>query len=101
MLKSEGKRNNRVVENMLTWSHTGFNVYCGNTIWPDNDEGLENPARYIIRASFSQERMTYISAHDSPTGVAGVLYASKDEKTHKLFQALDWLAQLTTHIYRK
>ena len=27
MLKSEGKINNRVIENMLTWRHIGFNVY--------------------------------------------------------------------------
>jgi hypothetical protein len=40
-------------------------VYCGNAIWPHNEEGLENLARYIIRASFSQERMTYIAADDS------------------------------------
>ncbi len=40
-------------------------MYCGNAIWPHNEEGLENLARYIIRASFSQERMTYIAADDS------------------------------------
>ena len=44
ILKSEGKINNRVIENMLTWRHTGFNVFCRNRIWPDNDEGLENLA---------------------------------------------------------
>jgi hypothetical protein len=46
----------------LNWYHSGFNVYCGNAICPHNEEGLENLARYIIRASFSQERMTYIAA---------------------------------------
>ena len=75
-----------------------FNVYCGNAIWPHNDEGLENLARYIIRASFSQERMTYIPDDQSADGVAKVIYDSKDGKTTKTFDALDWLAQLTTHI---
>jgi hypothetical protein len=28
------------------------------TIWPHDEDELENPARYIVRASFSQERMT-------------------------------------------
>ncbi len=60
MLKAEGKINDTVIENMLNWHHSGFNVYCGNSIWPHNDGGLEKLARYIIRASFSQERMTYI-----------------------------------------
>jgi len=60
--------------------------------------GLESLARYIIRASFSQERMTYIAAKDSSDRVAKVIYQSKDSKTTKTFDALDWLAQLTVHI---
>ena len=53
MLKAEGKINSAVIENMLTWRHSGFNVYCGPTIWPNNDKSLEDLARYIIRACFS------------------------------------------------
>ncbi|MBW1995959.1 MAG: transposase [Deltaproteobacteria bacterium] len=45
MLKEEGKINDTVIENMLTWHHSGFNIYCGNAIWPHNEEGLENLAR--------------------------------------------------------
>jgi hypothetical protein len=101
MLKAEGKINDVVIENMMNWHHSGFNVYCGNAIWPHNEEGLENLARYIIRASFSQERMTYIAADDSTDGVAKVLYESKDGKATKTFDALDWLAQLVTHIPTK
>lgn len=52
--------NDAVIENILCWRHSGFNVYCGPTIWPNNDQGLEYLARYIIRACFSQERMTYL-----------------------------------------
>jgi hypothetical protein len=76
-------------------------VYCGKAIWPHNEEGLENLARYIIRASFSQERMTYIAADESVDGTAKVIYESKDAKTSKTFDALDWLAQLVTHIPNK
>ena len=56
MLKAEGKITDVIIENMMNWRHSGFNVYCGKAIWPHNEEGLENLARYIIRASFSQER---------------------------------------------
>jgi hypothetical protein len=109
MLKAESKITDVVIENMMNWRHSGFNVYCGNAIWPHNQEGLENLARYIIRASFSQERMTYVAAQDSSDGVAKVIYQSKDAKTTKTFdapvsstgQALDWLAQLVTHIPNK
>jgi hypothetical protein len=101
MLKAEGKINDVVIENMMNWHHSGFNVYCGKAIWPHNQEGLESLARYIIRASFSQERMTYIAAKDSSDRVAKVIYQSKDAKTTKTFDALDWLAQLVSHIPNK
>ena len=45
--------------------------------------------------------MTYVAAQDSSDGVAKVIYQSKDAKTTKTFDALDWLAQLVTHIPNK
>ena len=49
---------------------------------------MENLARYIIRASFSQERMTYIPDE------ATVIYQSKDGKEEKVFDALEWIAAM-------
>jgi hypothetical protein len=40
MLKAEGKITDSVIENMLSWHHSGFNVYCGNAVWPHNEEAL-------------------------------------------------------------
>ncbi len=45
--------------------------------------------------------MTYIPVHESSDRVSKVIYASKDGKTSKTFDALDWLAQLVTHIPNK
>ena len=45
--------------------------------------------------------MTYITAQDSSDGLAKVIYQSKDAKTTKTFDALDWLAQLVSHIPNK
>ncbi len=53
---------------------------------------MENLARYIIRASFSQERMTYLPEESKIT------YRSKDNRQEKTFQALDWLAAMCSHI---
>jgi len=101
MLKAEGKINDAVIENMMSWRHSGFNIYCGNAIWPHDEKGLEDLARYLVRASFSQERMTYIPADQSSDNIAKVIYQSKDAKTSKTFDALKWLAQLITHIPNK
>jgi hypothetical protein len=98
MLRKEGKINDAVIENMLSWHHSGFHVYVGDRIEPDDKTGLGNLARYIIRACFSQERLVYIPAEKSHDGVAKVIYTSKNRKSRKVFNALDWLARLVTHI---
>ena len=67
------------------WHHSGFNVFCGPRIQPGDAEAMENLARYIIRASFSQERMTYIPDESK------VVYRAKDNKKEKTFDALEWL----------
>ncbi|WP_155310521.1 transposase [Desulfosarcina ovata] len=82
----------------MSWHHSGFHVHIGERIWPEDEKGLENLARYIIRACFSQERMVYIPVTEATDGVAKVIYTSKDGKTRKTFDALDWLAHLVTHV---
>ena len=101
MLKAEGKICDAVIENMMAWRHSGFNVYCGPAIWPDTPEAIEDLARYIVRACFSQERMTDIPAADTADGLAKVIYTSKERRDSQTFHALDWLAQLVTHIPNK
>jgi len=86
--------------------HSGFNVYCSPRIQPGDEQAIEeNIARYIIRASFSQEGMT-------PYHVRGRLYIPEESKVNyqskacprprsgngkeeKVFDALEWPALLT------
>jgi hypothetical protein len=92
------KINDATLENMLSWHHSGFHVYVGNKIWPDDEAGLENLAKYIVRACFSQEGMIYIPVEKLSDGAARVICTSKDGRSRKTFDALDWLALLVTHI---
>jgi hypothetical protein len=80
---------------MDKWRHTGFNVFCGLRILPWQKRSMENLARYIIRASFSQERMTYIRDE------AKVIYQSKDVREEKIFDALEWPALLNRVPFRE
>jgi hypothetical protein len=57
-------------------------------VYPADETAMENLARYIIRSSFSQERMTYLRDESK------VVYQSKDGKQTKTFDALEWLALL-------
>jgi len=80
---------------VMSWRHSGFNVFCGPRNQPGEEEAMENLARYIIRASFSQERMTYVPEESK------VIYKSKDGKKEKTFDALEWLAAMCSHIPNK
>ncbi len=60
MLLRKGKITEEVVKLIMSWRHSGFNVYCGPRIQPGDEEAMENLARHVVRASFSQERMTYL-----------------------------------------
>ena len=98
MLKKEEKITDAVIENIMSWHHSGFHVHISERIWPEDQQGLENLARYIIRACFSQERMVYIPVPESIDGVAKVINTSKHGRSRKTFDALDWLAHLVTHV---
>ena len=75
---------------LMSWRHSGFNVFCGSRIQTGDETAMENLARYIIRASFSQERMTYIPEESE------VIYRSKDGTEEKVFDALEWPRQKAT-----
>jgi len=92
MLLNKGKITKEMIAMLSSGRHSGFNVFCGNRISPTDDTAMENLARYIIRASFSQERMQYLDQEGT------VVYTSKDGETTKNFPALEWLAAMCSHI---
>jgi hypothetical protein len=95
MLLRNGKITEEVVRLILSWRHSGFNVGCGHRIQTGDEEAMENLARYIVRASFSQERMTYIPEESK------VLYRSRDGKNEKTFDAIERLAAMCSHVPNK
>jgi hypothetical protein len=95
MLLSKGKITRDMITLLDKWRHTGFNVFSGPRILPRNEKSMENLARYIIRASFSRERMTY----RRETGQ--VEYRSKDGSQRKVFDALEWLAAMCSQVPTK
>ena len=92
MLLAKEKITEEMIRMLSSWRHSGFHVFCGNRISPNDKPAMENLARYIIRASFSQERMRYLDQEGK------VVYASKDGKSIKVFPAMEWLAAICSHI---
>jgi Putative transposase len=92
MLLSEGKITEGLVRMLMSWRHSGFNVISGPWIYPREETAIENLARYVIRASFSQERVSYVEKD----GI--VVCRSKDGAEQKVFDALEWLAAICSHV---
>ena len=59
---------------------------------PAERRECDGEPRYIIRASFSQERMQYLA--DEGT----VIYSAKGGKDRKVFDAPEWLAAMCSHV---
>jgi hypothetical protein len=95
MLKKRALITDSIIKLILSWHHSGFNVYCTERIYPRETKSMENLARYIIRASFSQDRLNYIR-EDSK-----VIYKSKKESETKEFDAVDFIANIASHIPNK
>jgi len=92
MLLNKGKIPEEMIRMLSAWKHSGFHVFCRNRISPDDETAMENLARYIIRTSFSPERMQCLDQEGK------VIYTAKDKKTCKVFPALEWLAAMCSHI---
>jgi len=80
MLLDKGKMTQEMIAMLSSWRHSGFNIFCGNRISPNDDTAMENLARFIIRASFSQERIQYLDQERT------VVYASRDGATTRNFR---------------
>jgi len=100
MLLNKGKITKELIAMLSSWRHSGFQVFCGNRILPNDETAMENLARYIIRASFSQERMRYLEKEGMVVYKAKACagHRSGDGKDQKTFPALEWLAAMCSHI---
>ena len=48
MLLKKGKINKDLISMLLSWRHSGFNVFYGRRIYPRDETAMENLARYIV-----------------------------------------------------
>ena len=99
MLLSEKKISRELVDKLLSWKNSGFNIHNQVKIQTYDSHGRESLAQYILRSPFSQQKMTY------RTDTKTVLYRSKMNPNLKrnfaLFPVLDWIAEITAHIPNK
>jgi hypothetical protein len=58
--KAKEKITREMIDMLSKWLNYSFHVFCGNYISSNDDTAIESLSRYIIRASFSQERMQHL-----------------------------------------
>ncbi len=59
MLKEEGKIDDDIIKKLMDWRHSGFSVHNKARIARDDEKGRVALAQYIIRNTFSLEKLTY------------------------------------------
>ena len=100
MLKEEGRINDDIITNLLSWRHSGFSVDNSVRIAADNQDGKITLAQYIIRNTFSVDKLTY----NEQSGM--VIYNSKmthgkEKKIFEVYTAEEFIAAVTQHIPSK
>jgi hypothetical protein len=93
MMMEKDKIHEDIVEKLTSWTNSGFNVHTGDEMGPGERKARERAARYLVRASVSLEKMTYVPQQGKV--VYGNSGNSVDTKT---YDALDFLALLSCHI---
>ena len=78
-------------QKLRAWHPSGFGVYRGRPIDPDDRPALERLAAYILRPSFAASRLHY----DPEQGRIEYRTAKGVRRT---LDALDWIALVTSHI---
>jgi hypothetical protein len=99
LLQDEGLLSEERTALLLSWRHTGFSVHTGVRVEPEDTQGLERLARYILRPPISLERMQW-------DGRGEVSYRRKSghdgvgpcAAAHEALDPPDFLARVIMHI---
>ncbi|MBI5412366.1 transposase [Candidatus Peregrinibacteria bacterium] len=90
MLKDEGLISGDLIQNLLGWKHSGFNIHAEGKAVINDDAGRERLARYMIRPPISMARLTYDRENQ-------VVFYRTDKETLS-FDPVEFLARLSVHV---
>jgi len=82
------------IDLIRSWRHSGFDVFVGEPIAPDDQRTLEHVARYLLRAPVSLERMRY----DPQAARVTILSLPGEQGGTVELEALEFIARLIMHI---
>jgi hypothetical protein len=85
-----------IVTNMLSWEHSGFHVFAGERILPEDADLRRFLARYLKKAPLALERMEIVENGQEPKIV--ITRKRDDGDDSRVFSPLEFLAELSAHI---
>jgi hypothetical protein len=100
MLKGEGKINDDIINKLMSWRHSGFSVHNGSRVARDDEEGKEAISQYIIRNTFSLEKLTY-NQETNTVIYQSKMTSGKNKRNFQIYTAEEFIAAITQHIPEK
>jgi len=85
---------------LLSWRNSGFSVYAGHSLRPDQSLSLERTARYIIRNTFSLEKMLYHEEDNTVIYQCDKVHP-QTKRDYEVFSIGEFIAAITQHIPEK
>ncbi len=86
------------VQMLLAWRHSGFSVFVGRPIDPENRKSLERLARYMRKLHVSESRLVYDKENGKVIVSSGKAPHPKFKANFRVLEVNEFLAELTTLI---
>jgi hypothetical protein len=97
-LQGEGLLSEERTRLLLSWRHSGFSVHTTVTVPPDDRDGLERLARYLLRPPVSLERLR-VDEEAKTLEYAGRRRLGREPRSEPAERdPLDFLARVVMHI---
>ncbi len=84
----------------MSWRHSGFSVHNEVRIARDDEQGREKIGQYIIRNTFSEEKVRYNEDNGSVIYQSGMTHG-KNKKNFEVYTVEEFIAAITQHIPEK
>ena len=98
LLRGEGLLSEERIRLLLSWRHPGFSVHTSVTVPPDDREGLERLARYLLRPPVSLERLLLDEHAQAIAYAARIKPGLEPRSAPAHLDPKDFLARLVMHI---
>ena len=97
LLRGEALLSEERIRLLLSWRHSGFSVHTSVTVPPDDREGLERLARYLLRPPVSLERL-HVDEHAQAIAYVPRCKPGFQAPTAAPAEPEDFLARVVMHI---